>query len=57
MKIDRTLLVTGFPLIDEQHERYADLVDRFFLLAAQGNVARQALSKEMREVIKPTFPI
>ena len=52
MKIDRQLLITGIPLIDRQHEEYADLVDRLFELAMRGNVARETLFRERCAVMK-----
>ncbi len=52
MKIDRRLLMTGIPLIDRQHEAYADLVDRLFDLARRGNVERQMLFLERSAVIQ-----
>lgn len=52
MKIDKQLLITGIPLIDKQHEEYADLVDRLFELAVHGNVDRQTLSREVSAIIK-----
>lgn len=52
MKIDRHRLMTGIPLIDRQHEAYADLVDRLFDLARQGHVEPQALFRERRAVIQ-----
>ena len=52
MKINRKLLLTGIPLIDQQHEAYADLVDRLFALVAQGAVAKEMLLGETRAIIK-----
>jgi len=52
MKIDRQLLITGIPLIDRQHDEYADLVDRLFEVAMRGNVARETLFRERSAVIK-----
>lgn len=52
MKIDRHLLITGIPLIDRQHEEYADLVDRLFELARHGKVERQTLLTERNAVIR-----
>jgi hemerythrin len=52
MKIDRQLLITGIPLIDKQHEEYANLVDRLFELIARKKVTREALSREIDAVIK-----
>jgi len=52
MRTDRQALITGIPLIDRQHEEYADLVDRVFELASQGNVSREALSRESSEAIR-----
>jgi hemerythrin len=52
MSIDKKLLITGIPLIDKQHQAYAELVDRFFELATNGHVARQTLVAEISAVIK-----
>lgn len=52
MKLDREVLVTGIPLIDRQHAEYADLVDRFCVMADRGGVSRQLLSAEVSAVIK-----
>jgi hemerythrin len=52
MKIDRQLLMTGIPLIDKQHEEYANLVDQLFGLITRKKVTREALSKEIDAVIK-----
>lgn len=50
--MNRELLSTGIPLIDRQHEAYADLVDRLFDLARSGGVTRQALFEARRAVIR-----
>jgi hemerythrin len=52
MKINRRLLLTGIPLIDQQHEEYANLVERLFALVAQGGVAKEMLLEETRTIIK-----
>lgn len=48
---DLRAIKTGIPVIDKQHEEYADLVDRFFRMALHGNVDRRKLSKEMGKVL------
>ncbi len=50
--LDRTVLMTGIPLIDRQHAEYADLVDKLFVMANRGGVNRQTLSAEVDAVIK-----
>ena len=50
--MDRKRLITGIPLIDRQHEAYADLVDRLFDLARGGNVTKQSLFRERCAVIQ-----
>ena len=52
MKSDRDALKTGIPLIDKQHDDYADLVDSFFDLASKGDVTRDQLSDAVDKVIK-----
>jgi len=49
---ERDSLKTGIPLIDKQHEEYADLVDRFFEMASKGNVEREELSWAVDQVVK-----
>lgn len=48
---DRKALRTGIPVIDAQHEAYADLVDSFFEMAQREHVDRKSLFKEMEKVI------
>jgi hemerythrin len=43
LHFDRELIRTGIPLIDRQHEAYADLVDRVFALCAEPQVPRGAM--------------
>lgn len=50
--MNRQLLITGIPLIDRQHEAYADLVDRLFDMARGGNVTRPALFEARCDVIR-----
>ena len=52
MKFNRDALKTGIPLIDKQHDDYADLVDSFFYLASKGDVTRDQLSDAVDKVIK-----
>ena len=52
MKSDRDALKTGIPLIDKQHDDYADLVDRFFEMASSEGVTRMQLSDAVDDVIK-----
>ena len=51
MTIDRQRLRTGIPLIDNQHEAYADLVDTFFAMAMRGNVPKSTLSHEIGKIL------
>ena len=51
MKIDRQRIRTGIPLIDNQHEAYADLVDTFFAMAMRGNVPKSTLSHEIGKIL------
>ncbi len=44
--------MTGIPLIDRQHTEYADLVNRCFTLASDGDVPREALFKEISAVME-----
>jgi len=52
LKMDRQLLITGIPLIDRQHEEYANLVDRLFEHALQGGVTRAILAADVGAVTK-----
>jgi hemerythrin len=52
LRSERDALKTGIPIIDKQHDEYADLVDSFFKMAEQGNVSRAALALEMNKVLK-----
>ena len=52
LRSDRDALKTGIPLIDKQHEEYADLVDSFFEMAEKGDVTRKTLSEAVDKVVK-----
>ena len=51
MKLDHTLLRTGIPLIDRQHEAYAQLVDRVFALCAEKQVGRDTLAAAVDQTL------
>lgn len=51
MKIDRSLIHTGIPLIDRQHEGYADLVDRVFDLCSEPTVSRNTLVAPVNQAL------
>lgn len=49
--IDKKDLITGIPLIDEQHEKYAELVDRVFNEAMSEGLKRATLETEVDNVV------
>lgn len=49
MNIDRKLFKTGIPLIDQQHESYLDLVERFFNFSGH-QADRKILGHELDKV-------
>jgi hemerythrin len=51
VKIDRSLIHTGIPLIDRQHEGYADLVDRVFALCSATRVSRGNLEAPVNQAL------
>ena len=51
MKIDRTLLKTGIPLIDEQHDAYFTLVEQLLGICQREDVTSPTLESELDKVL------
>jgi hemerythrin len=49
--IDKKDLITGIPLIDQQHEKYAELVNRVFNEATHEGMSRETLEREVDNVV------
>lgn len=51
MKIDRELFRTGIPLIDNQHEKYLDLLDGLYELCRDAQVERERVDASLEELL------